>query len=74
MVDNLTWIELHDLIRNMINLIDKQKTVTRTISRVNYAELFNVLVNYTTLQYDKSINFNVNGRGDKLVLKMWRVE
>lgn len=73
MVDNLTWIELHDLIRNMINLIDKQKAVTRTISRVNYAELFNVLINYTTLQYDKSINFNINGRGDKLVLKMWRV-
>lgn len=74
MVENLTWIELHDLVRNMLVLMDKQKTVTRTLARVNYKELLQVLLNFKDLQHDKSIRFNLDMKNDRIVLKLWRVK
>lgn len=73
-MENYTWIELHGIIGEMFNKLDKQKTVEKKISRINYSELFNILTNFSVLQYDQSISFKIVGSKDYLTLKLWRRE
>ena len=73
-MENYNWQQLHGLIREMFNKLDKQKTVERKIGRINYSELFNILTNFSVLQYDQSISFKIVGSKDYLTLKLWRRE
>ena len=55
MTENLTWQQIHELIRDMRNRLETQKTVTRTISRINYSEVLGILRNFSEFQYNKEI-------------------
>lgn len=68
----MTWVEVHDLIKEMIEKLDTQKTVTRTISRINYTELLGVLRNHTILQHDRSIQLKVNCQDGIISIQMRR--
>ena len=72
MTENLNWQELHDLIRQMILKTETQKSVSRTISRINYSELINILTNNETLKHDRTLYFRVTVDGDKIKLFMKR--
>lgn len=73
-MENYTWQELHAILRGMFDKLDKQKSVERKIPRINYSELFNILINFSVLQYDKSISFRITGSKDNISLKLWRRE
>ena len=68
----MTWVEVHDLIKEMIEKLDTQKTVTRTISRINYTELLGVLRNHTILQHDRNIHLKVNVQDGIISIQMRR--
>lgn len=53
--ENLSWVQIHELIRDMRNRLETQKTVTRTISRINYSEVLGILRNFSEFQYNKEI-------------------
>ena len=59
MTENMTWQQVHELIRTMQNKLETQKTVTRTINRINYTELLGVLRNHTIFQHDKNIKLRI---------------
>ena len=73
-MENYNWQELHNIIRGMFDKLDEQKTVERKIPRINSSELFNILINFSVLQYDKSISFRISGSKDTISLKLWRRE
>ena len=60
MTDNLTWQQLHTMIMEMRNKLETQQSVTRTVSRINYATLMSILTNQNTFMYDKSIHLKLN--------------
>ena len=53
--ENLSWVQIHELIKDMRNRLETQKTVTRTISRINYSEVLGILRNFSEFQYNKEI-------------------
>ena len=59
MTENMSWIEIHELIRDMRNRLETQKTVTRTISRINYSEVLGILRNFSEFQYNKDIKLKL---------------
>lgn len=73
-MENYNWQELHNLIRGMFNKLNEQNSVERKIPRINYSELLNILINFSVLQYDKSISFRITGSKDNISLKLWRRE
>ena len=60
MTDNLSWEELYGLITEMKQKLETQQSVTRTVSRINYATLMSILTNQNTFMYDKSIHLKLN--------------
>lgn len=60
MTDNLTWQQLHSMIMEMRNKLETQQSVTRTVSRINYATLMSILTNQNTFMYDKNIHLKLN--------------
>ena len=60
MTENMTWQQLHSLIMEMRSKLETQKSVTRTVSRVNYCTLMSILTNQSVFQYDKNIHLKVN--------------
>ena len=63
MTENMTWQQLHSLTMEMRNKLETQKSVTRTVSRVNYATWMSILTNQSVFQYDKNIHLKVNVQG-----------
>ena len=59
-MDNLTWQQLHSMIMEMRNKLETQQSVTRTVSRINYATLMSILTNQNTFMYDKRIHLKLN--------------
>ena len=59
MTENLTWQQIHELIRDMRNRLETQQTVTRTISRINYSEVLGILRNFSEFQYNKEIKLKL---------------
>ena len=72
--ENLSWIEIHELIKTMLNKLETQKTVTRTINRINYTETLQVLQNQTVLQYNKDIKLKIIAQKGTLTIIMERDE
>ena len=72
--ENLSWVEIHELIRDMRNKLETQKTVTQTISRINYTEVLGVLRNHTELQYNKDIKLKIICQKGTLTIMMERDE
>lgn len=72
MTENKTWQEIYDLIDEMKEKTETQKSVTRTISRINYANVFTTLANKTSLMYDKNIQLRVNVQDGILSIMMKR--
>lgn len=70
--ENLSWIEIHELIRDMRNRLETQQTVTQTISRINYTEVLGVLRNHTELQYNKDIKLKIICQKGTLTIQMER--
>ena len=64
LTENMTWQQLHSLIIEMRSKLETQKSVTRTISRVNYCTLMNILTNHSVFQYDKNIDLKLNVHGE----------
>ena len=59
MTENLSWVQIHELIRDMRNKLETQQTVTRTISRINYSEVVGILRNFSEFQYNKDIKLKL---------------
>ena len=57
--ENLSWVQIHELIRDMRNRLETQQTVTRTISRINYSEVVGILRNFSEFQYNKDIKLKL---------------
>ena len=74
MTENMSWIEIHELIKTMLNKLETQKTVTRTINRINYTETLQVLQNQTVLQYNKNIKLKIICQKGTLTIQMERDE
>ena len=74
MTENLSWQKIHELIRTMINKLETQKSVTRTISRINYTETLQVLRNQTQFQYNKDIKLKIIAQKGTLTIIMERDE
>ena len=74
MTENMSWIEIHELIKTMLNKLETQKTVTRTISRINYGEVLGVLRNHSQLQYNKDIKLKIIAQKGTLTIIMERDE
>ena len=72
--ENLSWVEIHELIKDMRNRLETQKTVTRTINRINYTETLQVLQNQTVLQYNKDIKLKIIAQKGTLTIIMERDE
>ena len=70
MTENMSWIEIHELIKTMLNKLETQKTVTRTINRINYTETLQVLQNQTVLQYNKNIKLKIIAQKGTLTIQM----
>ena len=70
MTENLTWQEIHNIIRTMIQKMETQETVTRTISRINYSELLGVLSNFTIFQYQKDIQLKIDCQDEIIIIQM----
>lgn len=70
MTENMSWIEIHELIKTMLNKLETQKTVTRTINRINYTETLQVLQNQTVLQYNKNIKLKIICQKGTLTIQM----
>lgn len=72
MTENLTWVEIHDLITTMKKKLETQDRVTKTISRINYAELLGALRNQSMFQHDKSIFLQVTCQEGVITIIMRR--
>ncbi|WP_296885126.1 hypothetical protein [uncultured Methanobrevibacter sp.] len=70
MTENLTWQQIHELIRDMRNKLETQKTVTRTINRINYTETLQVLRNQTEFQHNKNIKLKIIAQKGTLTIQM----
>lgn len=70
MTENMTWQQVHELIRTMQNKLETQKTVTRTINRINYTELLGVLRNHTIFQHDKNIKLRIICQKGTITIQM----
>ena len=74
MTENLSWQKIHELIREMLNRLETQKSVTRTISRINYTETLQVLRNQTQFQHNKDIKLKIICQKGTLTIIMERDE
>ena len=74
MTENLTWQQIHELIRDMRNRLETQKTVTKTINRINYSEVLGVLRNHTEFQHNKNIKLKIIAQKGTLTIIMERDE
>ena len=74
MTENLSWPKIHELIREMLNRLETQKSVTRTISRINYTETLQVLRNQTQFQHNKDIKLKIICQKGTLTIIMERDE
>ena len=72
MTENLKWIEIHELIKTMRDKLDTQQTVTRTISRTNYAEALGILRNFSEFQYNRNIKLKIILQDGLLTIQMER--
>lgn len=54
----------------MIQKMETQETVTRTISRINYSELLGVLCNFTIFQYQKDIQLKIDCQDEIIIIQM----
>ena len=70
--ENLSWVEIHELIKTMLNRLETQKSVTRTISRINYTETLQVLRNQTEFQHNKDIKLKIICQKGTLTIMMER--
>ena len=70
--ENLSWVQIHELIRDMRNRLETQQTVTQTISRINYTEVLGILRNHTELQYNKDIKLKIICQKGTLTIMMER--
>lgn len=50
---NLSWSEIYDIVRELTDKIETQKTVQKTIPRVNLKTLLQIMINFDTFTYDK---------------------
>ena len=74
MTENMSWQKIHELIREMLNRLETQKSVTRTISRINYTETLQVLRNQTQFQHNKDIKLKIIAQKGTLTIIMERDE
>ena len=72
--ENLSWVEIHELIRDMRNRLETQKTVTMTINRINYSEVLGVLRNHTEFQHNKNIKLKIIAQKGTLTIIMEKDE
>ena len=72
--ENLSWQKIHELIREMLNRLETQKSVTRTISRINYTETLQVLRNQTQFQHNKDIKLKIIAQKGTLTIIMEKDE
>lgn len=70
--ENLSWVQIHELIRDMRNKLETQQTVTRTISRINYSEILGTLRNHTEFQHNKNIKLKLICQKGTLTIMMER--
>lgn len=70
--ENLSWVQIHELIKDMRNRLETQKTVTRTISRINYSEVLGILRNFSEFQYNKEIKVKLICQKGTLTIMMER--
>ena len=68
--ENLSWIQIHELIREMRDKLETQQTVTRTISRINYTETLGTLRNHTEFQHNKNIKLKIIAQKGTLTIIM----
>ena len=73
-IENLTWIQLHELIREMLAKLETQNSVTKTINRINYSEIMGVLRNHTIFQHEKNIKLKIIAQKGTLTIIMERDE
>ena len=74
MTENMSWQKIHELIREMLNRLETQKSVTRTISRINYTETLQVLRNQTEFQHNKDIKLKIIAQKGTLTIIMEKDE
>lgn len=57
--ENLSWVELYDMIKQQREKLEHQKTATKTISRINYSEVLGILRNFSEFQHNKDIKLKI---------------
>ena len=57
--ENLSWVELHEMIKQQREKLEYQKTATRTISRINYSEVLGILRNFSEFQHNRNIKLKL---------------
>ena len=70
--ENLSWVEIHELIKTMRDNLNTQQTVTRTISRINYGEVLGILRNFTEFQHNRNIKLKIILQDGLMTIQMER--
>lgn len=72
--ENLSWVQIHELIRDMRNRLETRKSVTRTISRINYGEVLGILRNFSEFQHNRNIKLKIILQDGLIMIQMEREE